>query len=191
MSGEDHVSQPSRDREGTDRRDFLSKTSTVAMVGGLATSYGAFGAMAVRFLYPADELEVALRYVATMDEFKVGQSREFTTPSGATVVIARHAEEAVAESFVALSSVCPHLGCQVHWEEKNNRFFCPCHNGAFDRQGVATEGPPALAKQMLKRFPLKVVNGLLFIEAPMTTVGKAVAQADATSGQAQPPTREA
>jgi Rieske Fe-S protein len=83
------------------------------------------------------------------------------------------------------------LGCQVHWEEKNDRFFCPCHNGAFDRTGVATEGPPALAKQTLKEFKLQVVNGLLFIEAPMTKVDTGLAQADAKSKHTHLPTREA
>ncbi len=195
MSGEDQVSRSAGDGETgdetSDRRDFLSKTSTVAMAGGLLAGYGAFGAMAVRYLYPADKPNVALRFVATVGDFKVGESREFTTPSGAKVVIARHGEEPESDSFIALSSVCPHLGCQVHWEEKNDRFFCPCHNGAFDREGVATEGPPAMAKQSLKKFPVQVINGLLFIEAPMTSVATKVAQLDAKSIQAQPPTREA
>ncbi len=199
MSGEDQVSRPAGDGEcgdehggeTTDRREFLSKTSTIAMAGGLAAGYGAFGAMGVKFLYPADKPNVALRFVAIVNDFKVGESREFTTPSGAKVVIARHGEEPDAKSFIALSSVCPHLGCQVHWEEKNSRFFCPCHNGAFDREGVATEGPPALAKQSLKKFPVQVVNGLLFIEAPMSTVRTKLARLDIDSIQAQPPTREA
>ena len=59
--------RPPRVGEPTDRRDFLSRTSTVAMAGGLVAGYGAFGAMAVRFLYPVDKPDVALRYVATLD----------------------------------------------------------------------------------------------------------------------------
>jgi Rieske Fe-S protein len=55
----------------------------------------------------------------------------------------------------------------VHWEAQNDRFFCPCHNGAFDRQGNATAGPPAAAGQALLRFPLRLENGLLFIEVPI------------------------
>ena len=191
MSGEDQVPHPASEGESTDRREFLSRTSTFAMAGGLTAGYGAFGVMAVQFLYPAKAPNSALRFVATLDEFKVGEAREYTAPSGTTIVIARHGEAAEASSFVALSSVCPHLGCQVHWEETNDRFFCPCHNGAFDQQGVATEGPPALAKQNLSKFPLEVINGLLFIKAPMTTVGQSVAHLGTKSKQAQPPTREA
>ena len=78
-----------------------------------------------------------------------------------------------ADAFVALSSICPHLGCQVHWEPQNDRFFCPCHNGAFDASGKPTEGPPATAGQELTRFPLQVMNGLLFIQVPMQSVNGA------------------
>lgn len=175
----------------TDRRDFLATASNLAMAGGLIAGYGAFGAMALRFLYPVDQHNMALRFVAPVNQFPVGHAQEFTTPSGATVVIARHADDDQPESFIALSSVCPHLGCQVHWELQNNRFFCPCHNGVFDREGVATEGPPALAKQSLKRYRLEVVNGLLFIEAPLVSVGRTVAQQDAAAAAAPARTREA
>ena len=71
------------------------------------------------------------------------------------------------EDFIALSSICPHLGCKVHWETQNQRFFCPCHNGAFSAAGVSTAGPPFDVHQNLARFPLKVENGNLFIEVPV------------------------
>ncbi|REJ93270.1 MAG: ubiquinol-cytochrome c reductase iron-sulfur subunit, partial [Planctomycetota bacterium] len=70
-----------------------------------------------------------------------------------------------AGDFVALSSICPHLGCQVHWESQNDRFFCPCHNGAFDAAGQPLSGPPKDDNQPLPQFPLKVENNLLFIQA--------------------------
>ena len=129
-----------------------------------------FGAYAGRFLYPAKGEGVAWQYLATVGEITMGDSLAYTAPSGTTIVIARQSEGDSAEDFIALSSVCPHLGCQVHWEALNDRFFCPCHNGAFDAKGQATEGPPAAAKQELKRFPLKVENGLLFIEVPLESI---------------------
>ncbi len=67
---------------------------------------------------------------------------------------------------MALSSTCPHLGCKVHWEAPENRFFCPCHNGAFDPSGRAIAGPPAEAGQSLGRYPLRIEGGLLYIEVP-------------------------
>ena len=73
--------------------------------------------------------------------------------------------------FIALSSVCPHLGCRVHWQSQESRFFCPCHNGSFDPQGKPTGGPPLAAGQSLPKYPLKVEHGLLFIEMPIHSVG--------------------
>ena len=61
--------------------------------------------------------------------------------------------------FHAYSSLCPHLGCRVRWEDDNHRFFCPCHRGVFDENGVATEGPPADAGQRLAEVPLRVDEG--------------------------------
>ena len=80
--------------------------------------------------------------------------------------------EPTADSFLALSSICPHLGCRVHWEASNNRFFCPCHNGVFDPNGKATGGPPAADGQDLPHYALQVVDGALYIEMPISTIGK-------------------
>jgi Rieske Fe-S protein len=87
------------------------------------------------------------------------------------VTITRFQEGSDADAFLALSTTCPHLGCRVHWEPHNSRFFCPCHNGVFDAQGKATQGPPADANQSLPQFPVKVENGLVFIEAPTEVLG--------------------
>lgn len=44
-----------------------------------------------------------------------------------------------------LSSVCPHLGCAVAWNDHKTEFVCPCHNGAFSATGELTAGPPPRA----------------------------------------------
>ena len=102
-----------------------------------------------------------------LDRIDKGESLEFEAPTGVKIVIARRGTDGTVDDFVALSSTCPHLGCRVHWEPHNNRFFCPCHNGVFDPQGKAVEGPPAAAGQDLPEYPLRVESGLLFIEAPV------------------------
>ena len=81
--------------------------------------------------------------------------------------ITRQGEAGSVDDFIALSSTCPHLGCQVHWEPKNNRFFCPCHNGALDPAGNPTAGPPADAGQSLPEYELKIDAGLLFIKVKL------------------------
>lgn len=151
------------------RRGFLGKISSLIMAGGLVSGYGTLAAFAGRFLFPAPKGRENWQFVARLEQLVLGQSLPYQTPSGAKIVIARQDDGDEASSFVALSSVCPHLGCAVHWEAQNDRFFCPCHNGAFDPSGKATEGPPASAKQSLKKFPLKVENGLLYISLSSDT----------------------
>lgn len=150
-----------------DRRSFLGKTSKAAMAAGLVGGYGGLGAVALRYLYPARPEDLAWQFVLRVDEIQVGGSIRYEGPSGETINIARQAREGRAEDFVALSSTCPHLGCQVRWEPQNDRFFCPCHNGVFTPDGIAIGGPPGEAGQRLAEYPLKVENGLLHIAVPM------------------------
>lgn len=154
-----------------DRRSFLAKYgATAAMASGLACGYGTLGGMAGKFLFPGGGSLVDWQFVVPVNEMKPGESREYVGPSGAKVVIARQSDSDDADAFIALSNVCPHLGCQVHWESQNSRFFCPCHNGAFDPQGKPTAGPPAQAGQELIRFPLKIEAGLLYVQVPLRSV---------------------
>ncbi|MGC8837500.1 MAG: ubiquinol-cytochrome c reductase iron-sulfur subunit [Anaerolineae bacterium] len=50
----------------------------------------------------------------------------------------------------ALSLICTHLGCTVEWQEENQGFRCPCHEGKFDAEGRAIAGPPKLPLQRLR-----------------------------------------
>lgn len=167
---------------GPTRRKFLSAGASIAMTGGLVAGYGTFAGMAVGYLYPADDPEqageVGWQFVATLDDLQPGDAFDYVAPSGAKVVVARHGAGKSAADFVALSSVCPHLGCQVHWEPQNDRFFCPCHNGAFDRQGAPIAGPPQAANQSLTHFPVKVEGGLVYVEAPLRVLGDGAGLAD-------------
>jgi Rieske Fe-S protein len=141
------------------------------MIGGLAAGYGTLTFMAGRFLYPSRPREMAWVFVKEIERVKPGEVLTFRTPAGQAVTITRRGNAGLADDFLALSTTCPHLGCKVHWEPQNNRFFCPCHNGAFDASGVATAGPPAEARQSLPPYPLKVEKGLLFIQVPVEVVG--------------------
>lgn len=154
-----------------DRRTFLSAASSVAMTGGLLAGYGTLGYMAGRFLYPSRSRPMAWVYVTDAARMKPGDVLRYETPAGQTVTITRREESGTVDDFLALSSTCPHLGCKVHWEPQNSRFFCPCHNGVFDPSGKATAGPPAEAGQSLPRYTLKVENGMLFIEVPVEKLG--------------------
>jgi len=163
-----------------DRRRFLASgaVATGAMAGGLALGYGMFFRCAGQYLYPSEE-GTAWMFVTSVANLAPGQAFSFQSPMGVPVVITRRSREQGAGStenvpssgdFLALSSVCPHLGCRVHWEPQNERFFCPCHLGAFDPEGRPTAGPPLSANQSLPEYPLKVEGGLLYISMPIKPI---------------------
>jgi menaquinol-cytochrome c reductase iron-sulfur subunit len=41
----------------------------------------------------------------------------------------------------AFSTVCPHLGCGVDWDQGQSRFVCPCHDSFFSPEGKTLAGP--------------------------------------------------
>lgn len=99
-------------------------------------------------------------FVAFASDIPKGGSLIFSTPKGERYLLTRSKEE--ESTYRAFSSRCPHLGCKVLWREQENRFFCPCHAGAFDETGKATEGPPAKAGQSLKSCEIKVVGRTIY-----------------------------
>jgi menaquinol-cytochrome c reductase iron-sulfur subunit len=62
--------------------------------------------------------------------------------------------------FIAMSNICTHLGCRVRWIKEKGQFFCPCHNGVFDKEGKVVSGPPP---KPLDRYEIKVENGQVLI----------------------------
>jgi menaquinol-cytochrome c reductase iron-sulfur subunit len=63
--------------------------------------------------------------------------------------------------FVAMSNICTHLGCRIRWIDEREEFFCPCHNGIFDKAGNVIGGPPP---RPLDQYPVKVEGETLFIQ---------------------------
>lgn len=55
---------------------------------------------------------------------------------------------------------CTHLGCPFEWDEDSGSFFCPCHNGVFDKEGRVTGGPPP---RPLDRYEYKVEADILYV----------------------------
>ncbi len=64
-------------------------------------------------------------------------------------------------NYIAMSNICTHLGCRIRWIAEQDRFFCPCHNGVFDRQGSVVSGPPP---RPLDQYEVKVEDDQLFIQ---------------------------
>jgi menaquinol-cytochrome c reductase iron-sulfur subunit len=66
-------------------------------------------------------------------------------------------------AFVALSSVCPHLGCSVAWQSNSKTFVCPCHGGCFAPDGSRISGPPP---RRMSALPTRIDGGRLSILPP-------------------------
>lgn len=52
--------------------------------------------------------------------------------------------------LIAMSTVCPHLGCAVDYDPGAKQFVCPCHDSYFDLDGKETEGPSPRAMDRLE-----------------------------------------
>lgn len=56
----------------------------------------------------------------------------------------------------ALSSVCPHLGCAIGFNEGTKEYRCPCHRSSFSLDGEKKAGP---SKRGLDPLPVEVEDG--------------------------------
>ena len=59
-----------------------------------------------------------------------------------------------------LSSICPHLGCEVPWDNDRKQFVCPCHNSVFAPDGSRVSGPTSRGMDTL---PIKTQDGKLMV----------------------------
>ena len=74
-------------------------------------------------------------------------------------------------NIVALSPVCTHLGCTIDWntsDDHKNRFFCPCHLGAFEKDGKNVDRTPPT--QPLFVYDLEVRDGTIYLGRPRPQV---------------------
>ncbi|WP_102027208.1 ubiquinol-cytochrome c reductase iron-sulfur subunit [Salirhabdus sp. Marseille-P4669] len=67
-------------------------------------------------------------------------------------------------SILALSPKCTHLGCIVGWndnEDHPNMFYCPCHDGLYEKNGKNIPGTPPTAP--LSVYDVQVKDGILYL----------------------------
>ena len=139
------------------RRDWLAK---IAMGVGLLLGYGTLAVQGLLFLLPKQLKPKTRRlFVGSVDRYGVGSVESVYDLEGNEILVKRN-----EAGFEAYSSTCPHLGCKVQWVPDKQEFFCPCHRGVFNADGVAVSGPPADEKQDLFRVPLLVESGVVYLE---------------------------
>ena len=104
-----------------------------------------------------------------VSDFPAGETRlatfrnPFVMPTdGKTADTACWVRRIDEKQFQVFAVNCAHLGCPVRWFPQSGLFMCPCHGGAYYRDGSRASGPP---ERGLFEYPLKVENGVLTIHA--------------------------
>lgn len=158
-----------REINAKNRRNFLKAAATVSIGGVLTLGIGLPGAIYV--IKPAlkkDEAGEWIRLGSTA-KIQLGSPTLFSAKIETKTGWITNVEEILVyvysengRDYTAMSNVCTHLGCRVRWIEEQQKFFCPCHNGVFDRQGSVVSGPPPRA---LDRYEVKIEQDEVFIKA--------------------------
>jgi menaquinol-cytochrome c reductase iron-sulfur subunit len=107
--------------------------------------------------------------LGSVGQFPEGETRmatfrnPFVMPTdGKTVNTACWVRRIAGDRFQVFAINCAHLGCPVRWFPQSGLFMCPCHGGAYYRDGSRASGPP---ERGLFEYPYKIENGLLTIRA--------------------------
>jgi Rieske Fe-S protein len=115
-----------------------------------------------------------------VSDFPEGETRlaTFRNPyvmptDGKTVDTACWVRRIAGDQFQVFAINCAHLGCPVRWFQQSGLFMCPCHGGAYYRDGSRASGPP---ERGLFEYPYKVQDGMVNIQAgELPTPGAAIA----------------
>jgi cytochrome b6-f complex iron-sulfur subunit len=128
------------------RRAFIQ-----TMLGLVAAGWAGWVTQGV--LFPAPRAQTGQVKLA-LAELPVGAVKAITYEGKPALVLRDK------EGVTALSLVCTHQGCIVQWREGKQEFYCPCHDGLFDRNGDVLGGPPPMP---LEQFPAKIVGDQVVI----------------------------
>jgi glycine/D-amino acid oxidase-like deaminating enzyme/nitrite reductase/ring-hydroxylating ferredoxin subunit len=92
-----------------------------------------------------ENVDVALHYLrdylkpgtyGNPEEVRPGQGK-LVNSGGEHLAVSRDQEG----KWTALSPVCTHLECIVHWNPLETSWDCPCHGSRFNAEGEVIEGP--------------------------------------------------
>lgn len=90
------------------------------------------------------------------------QSPSVTATDGETANTACWVRRISGDQFQVFAINCAHLGCPVRWFPQAGLFMCPCHGGAYYRDGSRASGPP---ERGLFEYAWNVRDGMLNIQA--------------------------
>lgn len=151
-----------------DRRKFL-KVATCAIGGGVGLAV--VGPVLTLVADPAGKITVTTP-TSPLDLGPAEQFRTGAAPRRVDVVAplikdgwsaARNVvlggawiRRTAPDKLVALSSVCPHLGCAIGWDVMTAGFLCPCHDSRFGVAGNKLTGP---SERGMDELPLEIRDG--------------------------------
>lgn len=122
---------------------------------------GLMGAVCVlEFMYPLLKLVTPIQrgeaepVMVPLEDVPVGSAKQIIYDGSPSIVLNHK------EGIIALSLVCTHLGCIVKWDEQQQNFQCPCHEGFFDKTGKVISGPPPAP---LEQLTVKITGNKLII----------------------------
>ncbi len=72
------------------------------------------------------------------------------------------------KKFTAFTSICPHLGCGINWDENSGKFICPCHDSFFDIEGRVLSGPSPRGMDTLET---EIRDGKIFVKYEKMRLG--------------------
>jgi menaquinol-cytochrome c reductase iron-sulfur subunit len=145
------VQHPATQDLSTDRRSFLKWATH-----GLGTLFGVvLGIPAVAYLIdprnrPAQDSE--FKTVARRSDLPIGKPQQVVIRDVRRDAWTLHPNDVIGRVWLirrdgnqvdAYSTICPHLGCSVNFEERQKLFICPCHGGTFNVGGQRVEKPGA------------------------------------------------
>jgi Rieske Fe-S protein len=117
------------------RRQFLNGLLG-GWLGGLAAL---FLYPVLRFVFPPErEPEQVLLPLTEYGSLEPGAVKNFAWGSKPGML-----KKTAEGELLALVGVCTHLDCNVAYMPEQKKFFCACHEGWYDENGVNISGPPS------------------------------------------------
>jgi len=118
-----------------DRRKLIK---SILVFIPFSSAFTGFIGIGIRFITPVKHATERRIFTIHLDELEINATRVFQDLRGKDLMLVRTSEREVK----AISTTCTHLGCSVHWQPEKMEFYCPCHQGRFDKNGNVIAGPP-------------------------------------------------
>jgi len=119
------------------RRNFLDLVVKACLAGSALMGFG----MILKYLgYQTEE--------SPPSEYDLGLASDYPLGSRITVQPAQAIIIHDNQGYIAISLVCPHLGCRV--DVTGDGFACPCHGSRFMPDGSLLNGPASKSLTVLQ-----------------------------------------